>query len=244
MAEALLRSAHLVRDDDYADTAREALAVLRGRLQALRPLRRRLRARGRPAVPRAGARDDRRPARRRGDARAGARPRCGPYVASRIVQIVDPVERRRAARALRACPARAAGEPARAYVHRGRESYAETSDADAAAGADDAHRARELNSRPARRRLLPVHDPPVRHVERLGRAEDRRRVAVVGLVVAPRAAARRDAAAHGERDRVGRVGEGARAADVGLRARGGGASRRCSARRRRTTMSSSASPWR
>ena len=50
-----------------------------------------------------------------------------PYVASRIVQVIDPGEDEGLfARA--GLPAPRTGEPARAYVHRGRESYAETAD--------------------------------------------------------------------------------------------------------------------
>ena len=51
-----------------------------------------------------------------------------PYVASRIVQVLDPTTD---AQLIERCalPLPREGEPPHAYVHRGRESYAETADA-------------------------------------------------------------------------------------------------------------------
>jgi len=51
-----------------------------------------------------------------------------PYVASRVVQVVDPVEDMDLLERFGLPGPRTLFEPARAYVHRGRGSYAETSD--------------------------------------------------------------------------------------------------------------------
>ena len=128
MAEALLRLAHLTRQDDYADTARETLAsfvldykryghFVAGYARAVDlffhpPVHVTI-------VGRAGATQT----------EELVRAALRPYVASRIVQTIDPdkdahlLERS-------GLPAPRESDPqARAYVHQGRESYAETSDA-------------------------------------------------------------------------------------------------------------------
>ncbi|MFN0242250.1 MAG: thioredoxin domain-containing protein [Planctomycetota bacterium] len=128
MAEALFRLARLTREDDYADTARETLAsfvtdykryghFVAGYARAVdllfhEPLH----------VTIVGSRHAE-------ATRALAEAALRPYVASRIVQIVDPgedvdlLERS-------GLPAPVSSiEPPRAYIARGRESYAETSDA-------------------------------------------------------------------------------------------------------------------
>jgi len=61
------------------------------------------------------------------DTRALQSAALAPYVASRIVQIIDPAEQAGLLERF-GLPASPSG-PARAFVHRGRESYAETSDA-------------------------------------------------------------------------------------------------------------------
>lgn len=127
MAEALLRLAHLTRDNDYADTARETLASFvtdykryghfvagYGRAVDLlfhEPVH----------VTIVGPRSD---AATRTLAEAALRP----YVASRIVQIIDPGEDAELLERSGLPAPKSSTEPARAYVHRGRESYAETSD--------------------------------------------------------------------------------------------------------------------
>jgi uncharacterized protein YyaL (SSP411 family) len=126
MAEALLRLAHLSGVSDYADAARETLESFAGDYKRFghftagyaravdlffhEPVRVTI-------VGRCGARDT--------AALAAAARR--PYVASRIVQILDP-ERDRALLESFHLPSRPAGEPAHAYVQRGRESYADTVD--------------------------------------------------------------------------------------------------------------------
>lgn len=126
MAESLLRLAALSRDPDYADTAREALASFAsdwkrhghftaGYARAVdllfhEPVR--VTVVGSPDAP---------------DVRALLRAAWKPYVASRIVQVLDPA---RDGELLQrsSLPALQPGEKARAYVERGRESYAETAD--------------------------------------------------------------------------------------------------------------------
>lgn len=126
MAEALLRLAALLRLDDYADTAREALASFAddykryghftaGFARAVDllfhlPIH----------VTIVGSRNS--PL-----AIELQRAALKPYVASRIVQILDPAEDP-ALLERSGLPHPRPGEPARAYVARGRESYAETSD--------------------------------------------------------------------------------------------------------------------
>jgi uncharacterized protein YyaL (SSP411 family) len=127
MAEALLRLAHLTRDNDYADTARETLTSFvtdykryghfvagYGRAVDLlfhEPVH----------VTIVGARSDE-------ATRTLAEAALRPYVASRIVQVIDPGEDVDLLTRSGLPAPRSASEPPRAYVHRGRESYAETSD--------------------------------------------------------------------------------------------------------------------
>ena len=126
MAEALLRLAHLSGVSDYADTARETLESFAGDYKRYghftagyaravdlffhEPVRVTI-------VGRRGARDT----------VALAQAARRPYVASRIVQLLDP-ERDRELLERFHLPPRPASEPAHAYVQRGRESYADTSD--------------------------------------------------------------------------------------------------------------------
>ena len=126
MAEALLRLAALLRIDDYADTAREALASFAddykryghftaGYARAVDllfhlPIH----------VTIVGARSS-------SLAIELQRAAQKPYVASRIVQILDPSEDAELLERS-GLPRPSPGETARAYVARGRESYAETSD--------------------------------------------------------------------------------------------------------------------
>jgi uncharacterized protein YyaL (SSP411 family) len=124
MAEALLRLSHFTRDEAWAKVARETLAAfatsyksyghfVAGYARAvdlvLHP----------PVhVTIVGPRE-------RDDTRALQRAALAPYVSSRIVQILDP-DRERAWLERVGLPHE--GGPSRAFVHRGRESYAETSD--------------------------------------------------------------------------------------------------------------------
>jgi len=124
MAEALLRLAHFSGDSDYEDSAREALTsfvldfkryghYVAGFARAVdllfhAPL----------LVTVVGRRSN--PA-----TAALARAALAPYVASRIVQTIDPVEEREL---MERFGMPTPPEEVRAYVHRGRESYAETSD--------------------------------------------------------------------------------------------------------------------
>lgn len=127
MAEALLRLAALLRVDDYADAARETLAsfatdykgyghFVAGYARSVdllfhQPIH----------VTVVGPRN--------ADAtRELVQAALRPYVASRIVQVVDPSEDAVILERT-GLPMPRPGEPARAYVHRGRESYAETADA-------------------------------------------------------------------------------------------------------------------
>ncbi len=127
MAEALLRLSHLTRQDDYRDTAREALAsfvldykryghFVAGYARAVDLL-------FHPPVHVTilGRRDDPR-------TRELVDAALKPYVASRIVQALDPATD---ARLIERCglPQSREDDAPHAYVHRGRESYAETSDA-------------------------------------------------------------------------------------------------------------------
>jgi uncharacterized protein YyaL (SSP411 family) len=125
MAEALLRLSHMAWNPDYAEKARETVEAflpeykryghyVAGYARAVNlffhePLH----------VTVLGRRSD--PA-----TRALAQAALKPYVASRIVQVLDPIED------ASLCQRRGLTLPleaqARAYVHRGRESYAETSD--------------------------------------------------------------------------------------------------------------------
>lgn len=128
MAEALLRLSHLTRQDDYGDTAREALAsfvldykryghFVAGYARAVDLL-------FHPPVHVTilGKRDDPR-------TRALSDAALKPYVASRIVQALDPEED---CELIKRCglPELQSGDAPHAYVHRGRESYAETTDAE------------------------------------------------------------------------------------------------------------------
>lgn len=126
MAESLLRLAALTRDADYADTAREALASFSsdwkrhghftaGYARAVdllfhEPIR----------VTVVGSPDA-------ADVKEMVRAAWKPYVASRIVQVLDPS---RDGELLQRSnlPTPRSGEKARAYVERGRESYAETAE--------------------------------------------------------------------------------------------------------------------
>jgi uncharacterized protein YyaL (SSP411 family) len=127
MAEALLRLAALTRDPDYADTAREALGSFAadykrhghftaGYARAVdllfhEPIH----------VTIVGSSEA-------ADVAELVRAALKPYVASRIVQVLDPA-RDPDLLARSELPAPRNGERARAYVARGRESYAETADA-------------------------------------------------------------------------------------------------------------------
>ncbi len=127
MAESLLRLAALARDDDYADTAREALASFAadykrhghftaGYARAVdllfhQPIR--VTVVGSPTAP---------------DVAELVRAAWKPYVASRIVQVIDPTHDADLLQRS-SLPAPRPGERARAYVERGRESYAETAEA-------------------------------------------------------------------------------------------------------------------
>jgi uncharacterized protein YyaL (SSP411 family) len=127
MAEALLRLSHLVRDDDYADAARAALEsfatgykrfghFVAGYARAVdllfhEPVHVTI------VGPRAAE-----------ATRALREAALRPYVASRIVQVVDPVADMELLERFGLPGPRTLFEPARAYVHRGKESYAETSD--------------------------------------------------------------------------------------------------------------------
>jgi uncharacterized protein YyaL (SSP411 family) len=127
IAEALLRLSHFLRDGDYADTARETLAsfvadykkyghFVAGYARAVdllfhEPVQ----------VTIVGARG--------GDAtRALAEAALRPYVASRIVQILDPVEDSGLLERSGLPAPRTPNGGAHAYVHQGRGSYAETAD--------------------------------------------------------------------------------------------------------------------
>jgi uncharacterized protein len=126
MAEALLRLAHLTGVHDYADTAHETLASFAGDYKRFghftagyaravdllfhEPVH----------VTIVGRRDAR-------DTLALAQAARKPYVASRIVQILD-LERDQSLLERFHLPPRHPTEPAHAYVQRGRESYADTSD--------------------------------------------------------------------------------------------------------------------
>ena len=127
MAEALLRLSHLTRQDDYGDTAREALTsfvldykryghFVAGYARAVDLL-------FHPPVHVTiiGRRDDPRTT-------ALSDAALKPYVASRIVQALDPTTDRKL---IERCglPELHEDEPPHAYVHLGRESYAETTDA-------------------------------------------------------------------------------------------------------------------
>ena len=127
MAESLLRLSHLVRDDDYADTARGALEsfsasykrfghFVAGYARAVDLLFHEpvhvtiVGPRGAEAT------------------RALREAALRPYVSSRIVQVVDPIEDAELLEKFGLPGPRTLFEPARAYVHRARESYAETSE--------------------------------------------------------------------------------------------------------------------
>jgi uncharacterized protein YyaL (SSP411 family) len=127
MAEALLRLSHLLRDDDYADTARATLAsfaldykrfghFVAGYARAVDLL---LHEPVHVTIigPKASE-----------ATRALREAALEPYVASRIVQVVDPVEDMELLDRFGLPGPRTLFEPARAYVHRGRGSYAETSE--------------------------------------------------------------------------------------------------------------------
>jgi hypothetical protein len=127
MAEALLRLSHLLRDDDYADAARAALASFTGDYKRFghfvagyaravdfclhEPVH----------VTIVGPKGSE-------ATRALRLAALRPYVASRIVQVVDPVEDMELLERFGLPGPRTLFEPARAYVHRGRGSYAETSE--------------------------------------------------------------------------------------------------------------------
>jgi uncharacterized protein YyaL (SSP411 family) len=124
MAEALLRLSHLTRDSDYADCAREALAsfvndyklyghYVAGYARAVdllyhEPVH----------VTVVGTWDA-------PETRALVKAAFRPYVASRVVQTVDPV---RDGELLERLGLPASKDGSRAYVQRARESYADTSD--------------------------------------------------------------------------------------------------------------------
>lgn len=127
MAEALLRLSHCSGVHDYADTARETLESFAGDYKRYghftagyaravdlffhEPVR----------VTIVGRRESR-------DTQALAEAARRPYVASRIVQILDPERDRELIERFRLPLPRSAGEAARAYVQRGHESWAESAD--------------------------------------------------------------------------------------------------------------------
>ena len=127
MAEALLRLSHLVRDKDYAETARETLEsfatdykryghFVAGYARAVdllfhEPVHVTI------IGPRLAE-----------HTRALADAALRPYVASRIVQIIDPIEDAELFERSGLPGPQNLFEPARAYVHQGRGSYAETAD--------------------------------------------------------------------------------------------------------------------
>jgi uncharacterized protein YyaL (SSP411 family) len=127
MAEALLRLSHLLRDDDYADAARAALQsfvtdykrfghFVAGYARAVdlvvhEPVH----------VTIVGPRSAE-------ATRALREAALRPYVASRIVQVIDPVEDVEFLDRFGLPGPRTLFEPARAYVHRAKGSYAETAD--------------------------------------------------------------------------------------------------------------------
>jgi len=127
MAEALLRLSRLLGDDDYADAARATLASFAGDYKRFghfvagyaraidllfhEPVHVTI-------VGPKGAEAT----------RALREAALRPYVASRIVQVVDPVEDMELLDHFGLPGPRNLFEPARAYVHRGKGSYAETSE--------------------------------------------------------------------------------------------------------------------
>jgi len=127
MAEALLRLSRLAHVKDYADTARDTLNAFVGDYKRY----------GHYVAGYARAVDllIHEPVhvtivgpRRSRETRALTDAALGPYVASRVVQVLDPVEDTHLLDRAGIAAAGRPGEPARAYVHQGRESYAETSD--------------------------------------------------------------------------------------------------------------------
>lgn len=128
MAEALLRLSHLTRQDDYADTARETLAAfvldykryghfVAGYARAVD-----LHFHPPVHVTIVGRRSD--PA-----TQALIDAALRPFVASRVVQALDPDTDRELIE-LSGLPTPRDDAAPHAYVHRGRESYAETGDAE------------------------------------------------------------------------------------------------------------------
>ena len=129
MAEALLRLSHLTRNQDYADTATETLAsflsTYKGYGHFVAGYARAVDLWIHPPVhvtivgPLSSE-----------ETRALRAAALDSYCASRIVQVIDPsVDRELLERcALGSVGAGRSEDGARAYVHRGRESYAETSD--------------------------------------------------------------------------------------------------------------------
>jgi uncharacterized protein len=127
MAEALLRLSHLAHVKDYGDTARDTLTsfaqdykryghYVAGYARAVdllfhKPVH----------VTIVGPRGAE-------TTRALSEAALGPYVASRIVQVLDPEQDVELLERAGIVVPRAGAELPRAYVHRGRESYAETSD--------------------------------------------------------------------------------------------------------------------
>jgi len=125
MAEALLRLSHFTRDADYADTARETLQSFvqdyKGYGHFVAGYARAVDLLLHPPVHVTIVGPE-----GREDTRALRAAALAPYVTSRVVQVIDPNEQ---AALLERCGLPGIGEgPARAYVQRGRESYADTSD--------------------------------------------------------------------------------------------------------------------
>lgn len=127
MAEALLRLSRLAREDDYADSARATLESFVGDYKRF----------GHYVAGYARAIDlfFHEPVhvtiigpRSSELSRALAEAALRPYVASRIVQILDPVQDRELFERSGLPGPRSLFEPARAYVQRGKGSYAETAD--------------------------------------------------------------------------------------------------------------------
>jgi uncharacterized protein YyaL (SSP411 family) len=127
IAEVLLRLSHLLRDDDYADAARATLASFAGDYKRFGHF---VAGYGRAVdlllhepvhVTIVGPKGSE-------ATRALRTAALKPYLASRIVQVVDPVEDMELLDRFCLPGPRTLFEPARAYVHRARGSYAETSD--------------------------------------------------------------------------------------------------------------------
>lgn len=126
-AESIIRLGILLRDEDLRDLGQSALGTFAGEYQRYGPF---MAGYGRAVdllvhppvhVTIVGPRND-------GSTRALLEAARGPYVASRLIQVVDPDLDHGFLQQLQLPAPLGASPPARAYVQRGRESYAETSD--------------------------------------------------------------------------------------------------------------------